>query len=163
MFARWYLILFILSLLFFLFVAGYNLYENYKVRKNCSVTCEENQNILLILNIIVIVLVFILIIGFFFAREKNNVEKIIQGQGLQGQGLQGQGLQGQGLQGQGIQGQVQQPQQIGLKGQVLQGQGLQPIQASSKISSAPINMKYNSEQCNSPFECGGTIDIISKI
>jgi hypothetical protein len=179
MFARWYLIIFILSLLFFLFVAGYNLYENYKVRKNCSVTCEENQNILLVLNIIVILLIFVLIIGFFFAREKSSPLTVQKGAQNGGQiGSQnGVGQQKGPIVQQGpiVNGQPMPvqfyPQQKGILQGPFQGNQQLPVlvnqqapaQGFVQVQQPPINMKYNNNSDKwggNPF---GYIDIIPKI
>lgn len=71
MFSKWYLILFILTLIFFLFVLGYHIYDYFSTR-NCQnpIDCNVNQTILFWLDIVSVILLFVLIIGFFFARDK---------------------------------------------------------------------------------------------
>lgn len=74
MIAGWYLILFIITIIFLLFVASFNIYEQERIKRKCK-TCVENQDILLILNAIAMFLVLVLLFGYFFARvSKSRVE-----------------------------------------------------------------------------------------
>jgi len=56
--ARWYLILFIITILFVIFVAAFNIYDN--------------QEMLIILNAIAIFLLTFLLFGYFFAKGSKN-------------------------------------------------------------------------------------------
>jgi hypothetical protein len=71
MFSKWYLVLFILTIIFLIFVAGYHIYTYFEL-KNCKTIseCSENQNILFWLDIVSLILLLILIFGFIFARDK---------------------------------------------------------------------------------------------
>lgn len=76
MIAGWYLILFILTIIFLLFVASFNIYEQERIKRKCK-TCVENQDVLLILNAIAMFLVLVLLFGYFFARvSKSRIEAV---------------------------------------------------------------------------------------
>ena len=78
MIAGWYLILFIITIIFLLFVAAFNIYEQERIKRKCK-NCVENQDILLILNAVAMFLVLVLLFGYFFARvSKSRVEAIQQ-------------------------------------------------------------------------------------
>ena len=68
MFARWYLILFIITIIFILFVGAFNLYEQDRIKRKCK-NCNENQDALLILNAILMFMAVILFFGYFFSRD----------------------------------------------------------------------------------------------
>lgn len=65
---RWYLILFIVTILFILFVASFNIYEQNRIKNECK-SCVQNQDMLLLLNGIIIFLAILLIFGYFFSKE----------------------------------------------------------------------------------------------
>jgi archaellum component FlaG (FlaF/FlaG flagellin family) len=78
MIAGWYLILFIITIIFLLFVAAFNIYEQERIKRKCK-NCLENQDILLILNAIAMFLVLVLLFGYFFGRvSKSKVEAVQQ-------------------------------------------------------------------------------------
>ena len=66
--ARWYLILFIITILFVLFLSAFNIYEQERIKRKCK-SCVENQDFLIILNVIVMFLILILLFGYFFSKE----------------------------------------------------------------------------------------------
>jgi preprotein translocase subunit SecG len=75
MIAGWYLILFIITIIFLLFVASFNIYEQQRIKTKCK-DCVENQDMLLILNAISIFLVVCLLFGYFFGRQsKADIQK----------------------------------------------------------------------------------------
>ena len=69
MLATWYLIIFIIFLIAIIFVASFNLYENERIKKKCPTSCQENQDMLLILNAIVIFIAVVLLFGYYFSSE----------------------------------------------------------------------------------------------
>jgi hypothetical protein len=71
MFSKWFLVLFILTILFLIFVLGYHIYYYFEIQ-NCKTIseCSETRNILFWLDIVSLILLIILIFGFFFARDK---------------------------------------------------------------------------------------------
>jgi uncharacterized protein YneF (UPF0154 family) len=71
MFSRWYLILFIISIIFLLFVGAFNIYEQDRIKRKCK-QCEENQEMLLILNGIAMFLTLLLFFGYFFSQDSSS-------------------------------------------------------------------------------------------
>jgi membrane protease YdiL (CAAX protease family) len=68
--ARWYLILFIITILFVIFVAAFNIYENDRIKRKRN--GDDNQEMLIILNAIAIFLLTFLLFGYFFAKGSKN-------------------------------------------------------------------------------------------
>lgn len=69
MLSRWYLILFIISLLVLLIIIGYNIYENWRVKRDCPETCQESQDILIWLNGLALFLILVLLLGYLFSDD----------------------------------------------------------------------------------------------
>ena len=69
MLSRWYLILFIISLLVLLIIIGYNIYENWRVKRDCPETCQESQVILIWLNGLALFLILVLLFGYLFSDD----------------------------------------------------------------------------------------------
>jgi hypothetical protein len=157
MFSKWYLVLFILTLIVLLFVVGYNIYEHYQIKKNCPNQCSENTNMLFWLNIIVMVLIFILIIGFFFARDKNTEQVKASGLNVRQQPVNQQPLY--------MLPQGSYPQQSSLNQVPQQHFTQQPAQQNFLTSMMTGNPPVGHHQVNNCNEnpLANGIDIISRV
>jgi len=77
MLSRWYLILFIVSLLVLLIILGYNIYENWRIKRDCPESCQESQDILIWLNGLAIFLILVLLLGYFFSDDSSSKQVTI--------------------------------------------------------------------------------------
>ena len=145
MIAGWYLILFILTIIFLLFVASFNIYEQERIKRKCK-TCVENQDILLILNVIAMFLVLVLLFGYFFGRVSKTRVEALQGTTIN-----------------------KTPSPLKTKSSTSSKSGSSSSSGSLGSSTVPAttsvsaNTSTNIGEYDNPFSYGGSIDIISKI
>ncbi len=177
MFAKWYLVLFVLSLIVLLFVLSYNIYE-YLQNKNNLKSTTESQDILFWFNVGALVLVVILVLGFFFSRDRK-CEKLQQGVKITGQPIINQVpvIQTPVLQTHSpvILNQSPVNQTHILPQQKIQTAALNPPLQNQVIPNISHNNQqlignryaidnFKNSECNgNPFGCEGNIDIISRV
>jgi hypothetical protein len=151
MIAGWFLILFILTIIFLLFVASFNIYEQERIKRKCK-TCVENQDILLILNVIAMFLVLVLLFGYFFGRvSKTRVEALQQATSVNNKAQPPSPLKSSSKSG----------SYSPSSGTVVSnGSKATSVPATTSVSS---NTSSNIGEYDNPFSYGGSIDIISKI